>query len=183
MGGGSGLLPATEGDVCVRSLCAPVGLEKVSLEFEKLLAPYFFDRQQTRRRLGEKEGWDAFPPNLEFLNFFFPLFFLLKFPEAAGLVSSEGSGPGLSQPPLRPGVGCFISVGQSPKRAVGRVCPSEVGFRSPCTASCIFIGSGHFVCRLTSDAKSRAPIKALRNKGAACLGAGGPPGAVPPSPL
>lgn len=53
--------------------------------------------------------------------------------------------------------------------------PTEVGFRSPCAASCIFIRSGHFVCRLTSDAKSRAPIKAQRNKGAACLGAGGPP--------
>lgn len=94
MGGGSGLLPATEGDVCVRRLCAPVGLEKVSLEFEKLLAPYFFDRQQTRRWLGEKEGWDAFPPNLEFLNFF-PPFFSFKVPGGCGIgfVGGVGSRP------------------------------------------------------------------------------------------
>lgn len=39
-----------------------------------------------------------------------------------------------------------------------------------CIASCIFFLSGHFVCELTSDAKSRAPIKALRNKATACLG-------------
>lgn len=57
--------------------------------------------------------------------------------------------------------------------------PTEVGFRSPCAASCIFIRSGHFVCRLTSDAKSRAPIKAQRNKGAACLGAGPPRSRAP----
>ena len=40
-------------------------------------------------------------------------------------------------------------------------------------------GAGHFVCRLTSDAKSRAPIKAQRNKGAACLGAGPPRSRAP----
>ncbi|CAI9154074.1 unnamed protein product [Rangifer tarandus platyrhynchus] len=80
------------------------------------------------------------------------------------------------------GWGDSSGVGQSPKRAASRVRPSEVGFRSSCAASCIFIRSGHFVCWLTSDAKSRAPIKAQRNKGAACLDAG-PPGAVPPSPL
>ena len=116
--------------------------------------------------------------NLEFLNFFF-------FLSSRRLRDwHRWRGPVQAARSLRVAQGQIDSggLGQSPKRAASRVRPSEVGFRSPCAASCIFISSGHFVCRLTSDAKSRAPIKALRNKGAACLGAG-PPGAVPPSPL
>lgn len=68
------------------------------------------------------------------------------------------------------GAGNACGVGPSRPRAVKLV-------STLCAASCIFILSGHFVCGLTSDAKSRAPIKALRNKAAACLGA--PP--TPPS--
>lgn len=49
LGRGSGLLAAAEGNVCVRSLDVPWGLGMFSLEFEKHLAPHFFNRQQTRR--------------------------------------------------------------------------------------------------------------------------------------
>lgn len=128
-------------------------------------------------------GWGkeqaGFQENLEFLNFFVVVLSSRRLRDW-----HRWNGPVQATRNLRVAQGWVDSsgVGHSPKRAASRVRPSEVGFRSSCAASCIFIRSGHFVCWLTSDAKSRAPIKAQRNKGAACLGAG-PPGAVPPSPL
>lgn len=79
-----------------------------------------------------------------------------------------GSDPGFRSLLAVQGVGNACGVDPSGPRTVKLVF-------TLCAASCIFILSGHFVCGLTSDAKSRAPIKALRNKATACLGAGAPP--------
>ena len=86
-----------------------------------------------------------------------------------------GSDPGFRSLLAVQGVGNACGVDPSGPRTVKLVF-------TLCAASCIFILSGHFVCGLTSDAKSRAPIKALRNKATACLGAGAPPppGRAPP---
>lgn len=96
-------------------------------------------------------------------------------PKLGGLTSLPGPDPGFRSLLVVQGVGNACGVDPSGPRTVKLV-------STLCAPSCIFILSGHFVCGLTSDAKSRAPIKALRNKATACLGAG-PPGAVPPSPL
>lgn len=158
----------------VRSLGVSAGLGTVSLEFEKQLAPHFFNRQQMRRWRREGACWAGFQKELEFLNIFFLISpWLRDWHLWKGLVQAARS--------LRIAQRWVDSdgVGQSTKRARPKpVRPSEVGFRSPCSASCIFIPSGHFVCWLTSDAKSRAPIKALRIKGPP-VWARGPPEPCP----